>query len=83
MTPELIADRLTDAQKQALVKAAELLDHFAGEDAGMEAPEWLGCGKHVWAVDVVMDLAECFGIAWDGEKSLGLAVRDALVRKDG
>lgn len=68
---------LTKTQREAVMDAITLLDHFAGEGAGM-MPE---VGDNLWADDVTLRLAEAFGLSI--EMDFGLAVRTALLSKDG
>lgn len=56
--PKTIAEGLTEAQRDALIKAITLLDHFAGEGAGMLPNERMG--ETLFADDVMVDLMEAF-----------------------
>lgn len=66
--------RLTPAQINALVNAATLLDHLAGEGAGMMPKERMG--EPLWADEVCLSISEAFGFEWGD--NLGLAVRRIL-----
>jgi hypothetical protein len=57
-----LAERvLTKAQSTSLIDAVMLLDHCAGEGLGMDREN----AGTLWADDVVVALADAFGIEWD------------------
>ena len=75
-----IAGGLSAAQREALIRAAFLLDAIADEGIGAEVEMLSGETVTVFAEDVVLLLSEAFGIRLviDVPAPLGIAVRDAL-----
>lgn len=71
---EEIVRGLTKAQIDAITNVARFLDAMAGEGIGQEID-----GETLWADDLVLALANAFGIEWDGD--FGLSVRDHIMKE--
>lgn len=69
-----VAAGLTRAEVDLIVLVASVLDAQAGDGLGTTVN-----GQTVWIDDLVLQLAEAFGIEWDAD--FGEAVRDHILRE--
>lgn len=61
MDAHTVAEKLTKAQREAVLRILGYLDFQAGEGMGAELPD----GRTAWADELVINLADAFEIEWD------------------